>query len=303
MALLDNQVKVVRQVEGRVFYNTNLPNALRLAQAYSTKDGYIASMPQLLHGRNVASFTDEIWTNWYTANSEEDVVTDSQGRFGKKDRPVVVVLHGGGILGSPERIEKAYVPKLTDQRAAKFSDEEARAVLEGRMPDEKTVPVMTYNDFVKATGLPMRYGVVLDFDKAKSTKSDDQKVSDLYDNPLVIARAGGVKQAKQALDRAKEKFQTENYGNWHPFNDIDPRQAQGRLLFLSDDDYDGLGGYGGLDGDGRFVGVAPEALSASTNGAPVLEERVKSALDAGQAFEHNGTLYVPVNDKRVNLGQ
>ena len=259
-------------------------------------------MPQLLHGRNMAPFSDEIWTNWYTANSEEDVVNDSQGRFGKKEKPVVVVLHGGGILSSPDRIDLAYKAELTNQRAAKFSDEEARAVLEGRMPDGKTVPVMAYNDFVKATGLPARYGVVLDFDKAKSTKSDHQKVSGLYDNPLVIARAGGVEQAKQALDRAKERFQSEKYGNWHRFNEIDPTQVQGRLLFLSSNDYGGLSG-DDLGDVGRFVGVAPEAQSASTNGAPVLEERVRTALEAGQAFEHNGTIYVPVKDKRANLSQ
>ncbi len=301
MVLLDQEVKVVRQVEGKPFYDSNLPNALRLAQAHAGEAGYVASMPQLLHGRTVAPFTDEIW-NWYTANSEEDVAIDLEGRFGKKERPVVVVLHGGGILGSPDRIDKAYADKLTGQRAAKFSDEEARAVLEGKMPDGKTIPVMAYNDFVKATGLPVRYGLVLDFDKAKSTKSGHQKVNGLYDNPLVIARAGGVEQAKLALDRAKEKFQTDKYGNWHPFNDVDPKQAQGRLLFLSDDG-GGLNGNDYLNSSGRFAGVAPEALSASTNGAPVLEERVKSALDAGQAFEHKGALYVPVSDKRVNLDQ
>ncbi len=155
---------------------------------------------------------------------------------------------------------------------------------------------------MKSTGLPNKYGIVLDFEKARDTKSDHQKFEGLYDNPLVIARAGGIEAAKLYLDRAKEKHGTEKYGQWHRLNEVDSNQAQGRLLFLGDNDYSGLVDGSSLDSNGRFVGVAPEAHVNEKNGTP-LEARVKSALDAGQAFEHNGTLYVPVNDKRVALSK
>ena len=46
------------------------------------------------------------------------------------------------------------------------------------------------------------------------------------------------------------------------------------------------------DLDGRFAGVAPEAHSAREK---VLETRVQSALEAGKAFDFNGTLYAPVS--------
>ncbi len=52
--------------------------------------------------------------------------------------------------------------------------------------------------------------------------------------------------------------------------------------------------------NGRLVGVAPEAQAAKsvvTNAT--LESKIAAALNLGQAFEHNGVLYVPVADKRV----
>lgn len=50
---------------------------------------------------------------------------------------------------------------------------------------------------------------------------------------------------------------------------------------------------------GRLVGVAPEAQGAST--VKPLEHRVRAAINSGQAFEHDGTLYVPVKDERVAI--
>ena len=55
-------------------------------------------------------------------------------------------------------------------------------------------------------------------------------------------------------------------------------------------------GWCDLDVDlGRFVGIAPEALSAQGKGITnPLEARVQTALGSKTAFKHNGTLYVPV---------
>ena len=56
------------------------------------------------------------------------------------------------------------------------------------------------------------------------------------------------------------------------------------------------------DSDGRLVGVAPEAQAAKsvvTNST--LETKIATALNLGEAFEHNGTVYVPISDKRVAL--
>ena len=91
--------------------------------------------------------------------------------------------------------------------------------------------------------------------------------------------------------------------------------AHGRLWCLGYNYYDSnaFGNDNLDDGDGRLVGVAPEAhvgnvpqSGAHENSKPVevtLEQRVQHALKAGKSFEYNGTVYVPVADKGVLLGK
>ena len=138
MAVLIDQV--VKNVEGESFQDASLPKALAAAQKYAGKEGYVASNPRLLKGRVLAPFDNEIWANWYTANSEEDVGKSPQGK------DVYIAVHGGGILGSPNRIKDAYKEGLTDKSAAKFTDKEIQDLLAGKLPDGTTIPVYTFND-------------------------------------------------------------------------------------------------------------------------------------------------------------
>ncbi|MBT4166255.1 hypothetical protein HOE04_04425 [archaeon] len=57
------------------------------------------------------------------------------------------------------------------------------------------------------------------------------------------------------------------------------------------------------DDNGRLLGIAPEAQNVPDKIEKVsqLEESVKDALSQKQAFEYQGTLYVPVQDKKVRL--
>ena len=69
------------------------------------------------------------------------MVTTPQGQR------VVVAVHGGGIFASPERFEKVYRASvdrsspdgLTGQYAGKISAQEARDVLEGKLPGAQIV--------------------------------------------------------------------------------------------------------------------------------------------------------------------
>jgi len=64
------------------------------------------------------------------------------------------------------------------------------------------------------------------------------------------------------------------------------------------------GGGGGLDFvRGRLLGLAPEAQNVSnkTEGVSQLEESIMGSLSQRQAFEYQGTLYIPVMDERVKL--
>jgi hypothetical protein len=277
-------------MQAAIFFEPHIPTALQRALAYAGYDGFVASMPQLLHARTNASFDNIIWNTWFTANSEESVVTTPQGNR------VVVAVHGGGIFASPERFEKSYHADLnrfnpeglTGQTAAKISEQEARDVLNGKLPDGSEIPVYGFNEFKQGIkDLPMRYAVVLDFETAKSAKRGYERIDVLRDEANMIVRAGGVEPLAAYLDRYRDRHNAKLMGNWHPYNRIDPNQPQTRILFLagnrggvgSDDvlttprlaeedsyGYDteyGLGGDASMVGMARYVAVAPRVVSAS----------------------------------------
>jgi len=267
-----------------IFFDSYCTIALRNALRYAGDEGFVASLPALLHARANAPYDNIIWNTWFTANSEESVVTTSRGNH------VVVVVHGGGIFTSPERYEQSVranldrsnTEGLTGQYAAKISELEARDVLEGKLPDESEVPVYPFDEFERGvTDLPMRYAVTLDFELARKSMSGYETFEALGNDPLIIIRAGGVEPLAAYLQKAQARHNTKVMGNWHPFNRIDPGQPQTRILELSgnkggedsEGKNQGLGwGYGadyGITGNGgmtdmaRYVAVAPRDVSTS----------------------------------------
>jgi len=271
------------KMEAAIFFDSHLPNALRRALEYAGNDGFVASMPQLLHARANASYDNIIWNTWFTANSEESVVKTPQGHR------VVVAVHGGGIFASPERFERAYRatvdPRLnseglTKQYAAKISEQEARDLLAGKLPDGAEIPVYSFSEFKQGIAdLPMRYAVVLDLEIAWKSKRGYETFDVLRDDPLMIIRAGGVEPLAAYLDKAKARRNTKTLGNWHPFNRIDPDEPQTRVLFLArtyddvedeeqirDSGYDadyGMGGDASMHNMGQYVAVAPRNVATS----------------------------------------
>ncbi len=215
--------------------------ALRFA---SRRNGFVASLPQLVDARLMADGSDFVWTNWFTANSEEDFGVTKQGSL------VVAVTHGGGILSStPNRVQRAYQEGLTNIYAARFTPKEWRGLLNGRLSNQ----VLTFEDFDNARNLPDRYTVVLDFNPTKDLPSGVQSVDSLRDNKLFIVRAGGRARANAILDKFLRVYNRTEYGNWHCLKETDPRVAQGRLLYLGYDCSDGFYGSYYLSSDGRFV--------------------------------------------------
>ena len=106
---------------------------------------------------------------------------------------------------------------------------------DGKLPDGTEIPVFPFDEFKRGvTDLPRRYGVVMDFETAKRSKSGYVSFDDLKDDPLMIVRAGGVEAAAKYLDKARDYHDTAVMGNWHPFNDINPDQAQTYVTFLFD---------------------------------------------------------------------
>jgi len=271
------------KMEAEIIFEPHVPNALRRALEYAGDDGFVASMPQLLHARANADYDNIIWNTWFTSNSEESVVTTPQGNR------VVVAIHGGGIFGSPERFERVYRASVdrsnsdgfTGQYAAKISAKEAHDVLEGRLPDGTEVPVYPFDEFKQGiAGLPIRYGVVLDFELARQSKRGYEDFEVLKDDPNMIVRAGGIEANATYLDKYRDRNDTKVMGNWHPYNRIEPHQPQTRLPFLAgnqggiysegDDPeewgYDceyGLGGDACIHNMARYIAVAPLDVSTS----------------------------------------
>ena len=267
-----------------IFFDPHMPTALRRALIYAGDEGFVASMPQLLHARTNAPYDNIIWNTWFTANSEESVVTTPQGQR------VVVAVHGGGVFASPERFERSYHADLdrespegiTGQTAAKITAAEARDVLDGRLPDGSQIPMYPFDEFKRGVAdLPMRYGVILDFELARKSKRGYERFETLKDEPNLIVRAGGVEPLAAYLDRFRDRNNTELMGNWHPYNRIDPAEPQTRVLFLAgnkggigsegknqglgwgyDAEY-GMGGDASMVGMARYVAVAPRDISTS----------------------------------------
>lgn len=272
------------KMQAAIFFEPHIPTALQRALQYAGDDGFVASMPELLHARVNAAYDNIIWNTWFTANSEESVVTTKQGNH------VVVAVHGGGIFASPQRFEKSFHADLkrsnsegiTGQTAAKISSREARDVLDGKLPDGTEIPVYFFDEFRQGIrNLPRRYGVILDFEMARKSKRGYESFDVLRDEPNMIVRAGGVEPLAAYLDKFSNRHNTKLMGNWHPYNRIDPDQPQTRIPFLAGNNggvgsegkdqglgwgYDaeyGMGGDASMVGMARYVAVAPRDMSRS----------------------------------------
>ena len=230
--------------EAAVIFEPYLPDALRRALEYAGDDGFVASLPALLHARANASFDNEIWDTWFfTANSEENLVQTPAGNH------VAVIVHGGGIFSTPQRFRRLYMASTWRDSAEGFTglfggkilETEAHAILEGRCPDGTEVPVYSYGDMVNGIdGLPRRYAVVMDFEVARTSKCGLTQIEALAEDPLMIARAGGAEAAAAYLDKAREYYGTKVMGSWHRFDDMDPLIPQAWIPFV----YDCIGGAG-----------------------------------------------------------
>ena len=235
-----------------IFFDSYATAALEGALRYAGDDGFVASLPQLLHARVNAPYDNIIWNTWFTANSEESVVTTRQGHH------VVIVVHGGGILATPKRLERSYRADLdrsnpnglTGQYAAKITTREARDLLDqGKLPDGSTIPMYAYDEISQGIAdVPMQHGIVLDYQLAKNSPNGYEPFRNLRHDPLMVARAGGPEATEAYLDNAAARHGTRRMGSFHPFNRIDPDQPQTRLLNLG-------GNQGGLDSEGKDLGL------------------------------------------------
>ena len=271
------------KMEAEIIHEPLVSHALRRALFYAGNDGFVASMAQLLHARANASYDNVLWNTWFTAYSEESVITTPQGNH------VVLGIHGGGIYASPQRFEKMYHASthrtsehgFSGQFGGKITKSEAHDALQGKLSDGTEIPVYSFEEFKRGVAdLPMRYGVIMDMEMVQRSKSGYEVFDVLKDEPLMTFRAGGVEPLAKYLDKYRARHNTKVMGNYHPFNRIDIDQLQTKITFLAgnlggvgseDDDFNeygydcdyGMGGDAEMVGVGRYVAVAPRNVTTS----------------------------------------
>jgi hypothetical protein len=241
---------------GQEFYDNKLPIALQQAIDHAGTDGIVVTMPELLAAKIQVERSHQFWNNWFSVQTEENIGIDESGTILLSGESALVVVHGGGIL-TPERIEQAYTENLING-SAKYTNLEFADLLQGKLPDGSSIQLYTLDDIKRSSPTERRYGIVMPFSIAQETESKYHQKDEFVENPLVVARFGGMDNIEKYFDLAKDSDQ--EVGNWHRFTEIDPTQAQGRVLYLNVND-NGLSGNGNLDINGRFVGVAPEVPS------------------------------------------
>ena len=83
--------------EAKIIFEPHVPNSLRRALEYAGDEGFVASMPQLLHARASADYDNIIWNTWFTSNTEESVATTPQGN--RRGHPGAVARRHGKLAG------------------------------------------------------------------------------------------------------------------------------------------------------------------------------------------------------------
>ncbi len=243
---------------GQSFYDGKTLGSLKKALEYATPEGILVTMPEMINAKAKADKSHTFWQEWKSVHTEENIGIDKSGIHYSRNTPVLILVSGGGLL-TPERIETAYAEGLISG-SAKYTAQEFKNILEGKIPDGTTIPMHTLEEVKsgKITNYPHKFGIVMPYQEALGTVSGRQEKGIFMVNPLVIARSAG---ALDSLETYFEKAKgSDGVGSYHPFSGRDPAQPQGRVLYVNSDN-DGLIGSYDLDFDASFVGVAPEAPS------------------------------------------
>ncbi len=245
---------------GKTFYNDEkryhyfcmgVSVAFQEALDFAGFNGYVATMPELIAAKLKADKSHDFWQNWYFVHTEENVGVDQKGRFYAAGEPVLVVVNGGGIL-TPEKIkEYACAPVTYDLT---YDPKEFDDLLDGKLPHGESLNLFRFEEIRNGvSSLPHRFGVVMPYSIAQSTDSAGYyRKKKFMENPLVIARSGGVENLEAYFEKAKDSDGV--LGCYHPFERKSASVSRGRVLFLSRK-YGGLRGEVDMENAGRFVGV------------------------------------------------
>ncbi len=231
--------------ETKTFYHAQVEQALENCQEKHTA----LYMPELAEARIQGQ---QPWDEWRTTPSIKATGRTKQGNA------VVVYAHIPNWLANPANI-----------RAAK---EQGLINGAGRFPQHE------FQNLIDADGKTDLQGNrqiwVVDYDRLRKATSGEINVEDALEHPQTIPFLGGQERAERYLPKHAKAYDTETIGVWH-VDDLTDESPLARLLFLGNNDNDGLDGGDNLVNDGRFAGVR----NASAEGARSEKIIVAPTLD------------------------
>lgn len=237
--------RISDRIEGDLFYGK--PSlALNQAQEYAGENGSVLSLPPLLHAVTLDNYSE--FKDHPTMSRSEEYWCK-----GPKGEDKVVVLHGGGVLNSPERIGKLSYERGQAQDYIMLGEKEVVEFIKNNKIN--MIPIDdVMKESVKEFTAP--YGIFMALERARGTKSGPQEVDSLYENPLYIARAGSMRNALKHIVWLRDK--KKSFANHHSFGELDNDSNKGRFLIISDNGTQ-LSSFG-CYGDARFAATQSEGF-------------------------------------------
>jgi len=183
---------------GKEVFGPNLEQALQNVINY-TRDfnAGVISAPALIGAKSIAPPTHRFWQKSYCVRSTEIYGVDTNGIFGNKCEPVLVVLHGEGI----EPIQFiSFQPgsNFNHMRQSEFDT----LLKEHKLRNGKYISLYTLDAI---TTIPPKiydtFGVVLNDAQARSFPELICRSFNMFNSPLNIARAGGSTHLRNYYDR------------------------------------------------------------------------------------------------------
>jgi hypothetical protein len=203
------RIPVIEEIVIRRFGGSPLPHigdSLKAAKEYTTQSGNILSLPQIFELIINNPKNDELNKRWFTPLTEQLVGIDKYGGFTKKGKPVVITIHGWGILDSPEKMEHRHCAQYGDICFVRLAEKDINDVLHGGLPNGKTILMYCYDQFLEESALPTflhdnaNFGVYRSLDLALKTGSGHNKIPNFYNDSQLIVLAGSARMTREILD-------------------------------------------------------------------------------------------------------
>ena len=196
-----HKVNINDIINGNTIGGENILYAFKNALDFAGDKGYVVTMPELIEARVNVHIGHDIWSNMYFTHSEETLGLDNLGRFGHAGDPVLVVVHGGGLL-TPNTIEDGFTNGLVGG-GVNNDDLIFDNLLGGSLPGSSSIDLFGYDQIRNGVDvLPRRFGVVIPYSNFKDGSKLFNNKFDFMGNPLIIARNGGLRNLEEYFNKA-----------------------------------------------------------------------------------------------------